>query len=143
MHFSCRAIIIKNDNILLVHRKKQKMDGSFREYYVIPGGKKELGETDEETLKREIREEIGICIEPKEKVYEFNSDYDDSIQKFYLCDFIDGEINTGDGPEFEELKPGEIFSVEEINKEMLENIKLVPEEIEEMLKNKILELFGE
>lgn len=141
MHFSCRAIIIKDNKILLVHRKKKKDNETYREYYVVPGGKQELNESDEDTLKREIIEEIGIKIEPKQKILEFKSDYDDSIQKFYYCMYSDGEINTGNGPEFDNIKLGEIFKIEEIDKEELKSIKLVPEEIQEKLKSKILELF--
>lgn len=133
MHISCRALILYNNNILLIHRKK-KIDNSYREYYVVPGGKKENKETDEETLIREIKEEIGISIKPRKKILEFNSNYDESIQKFYICDYIDGKINTGEGIELKELKENEIFIIEEIDIEKLRNIRVVPEEIEEKLK---------
>jgi len=32
--------------------------------YYIPGGKRELGETDEQTLIREIKEELNVTIQP-------------------------------------------------------------------------------
>ena len=139
MHISCRAFILYNKNILLIHRKKKK-NNIYREYYIVPGGKKEDKETDEETLIREIKEEIGIIIKPQKKILEFNSKYDESIQKFYICDYIEGKINTGDGVELKELKENEIFIIEEINIEKLRNIKLVPEEIEEKLKEIIIEI---
>ena len=44
---SCRAIIIKGDKILLMHRKK---DGE--EFWVYPGGHLELGETPEQAMIR-------------------------------------------------------------------------------------------
>lgn len=51
-----RAIIFHNDKLLV-------MRNSANDFYCIPGGKMELGETIHECLKREITEELGI--EPK------------------------------------------------------------------------------
>ena len=89
MHNSVRGIIKKDGGIILIHRMKPKENGTFREYYVIPGGKMEEGETEEQTLLREVYEEIGIVIKPYKKIFEFYSDYDDSIQKFYLCEYVE------------------------------------------------------
>lgn len=50
-----RAIIINNDKILLMHRRK-----NGEEYFVLPGGGVEEGETPEEAVKREVYEETGL-----------------------------------------------------------------------------------
>lgn len=50
------GIILKNKEILVV--KKRTKDN--REEYIIPGGKREGHETDFETLKRELQEEIQV-----------------------------------------------------------------------------------
>lgn len=139
MHISCRAIIVLDEKILLIHRIKIK-EGIRREYHVIPGGKQEGKEGDYQTLIREISEEVGILIEPKEMLLEFNSKYDDSIQRFYKCNYVSGKIGTGDGPELKELKKDEVFEVVKINKEELNKIDLVPEEIETELKEIISEV---
>ena len=52
------GIIIKNKKVLVV-RKKTK--GNFPEF-IIPGGKREIGETDVETLQREIQEEVNLKV---------------------------------------------------------------------------------
>lgn len=52
------GIIIHNDEILLQHRIK---DG--KEYYVFPGGHKGIKETEIQTLKREMDEELGLDID--------------------------------------------------------------------------------
>lgn len=135
MHTSIRGIIKKNDGIILIHRIKHKDDGTAREYYVVPGGKMEPNETEEETIIREIYEEVGIMIKPVKKVFEFNSDYDDSIQKFYLCEYIDGVIGTGNGPELQSMDENKgVFEPMIIKKENIENINLVPEEIKDVIR---------
>ena len=82
MHFSIRGIVKENDKIILIHRKKRQKDQSIREYYLIPGGKMEEGETEEETLIREMYEELGIKVNVKKLILEHYSKYNDSIQKF-------------------------------------------------------------
>ncbi len=50
------ALIAIQDGQILVAKSKGKTK------YYIPGGKRELGETDEQTLIREIREELDVGI---------------------------------------------------------------------------------
>ncbi|MCL6477396.1 MAG: (deoxy)nucleoside triphosphate pyrophosphohydrolase [Peptococcaceae bacterium] len=51
------AIVIKDGQVLIAKRKAGKRLASFWEF---PGGKLEDGETPEECLKREMKEELGI-----------------------------------------------------------------------------------
>lgn len=51
------AVIIKDDKILVFHRFK-----NGREYFAFPGGGVEEGETEEEAVKREIKEELNLDI---------------------------------------------------------------------------------
>ena len=134
MHKSVRGIIKKDGGIILIHRIKPREDGSLRDYYVIPGGKMEQGEKEEQTLEREVLEELGIKINPIKKVIEYNSDYDDSIQIFYLCDYLSGIVGTGKGPEFVDKSEYKgTFEPVIIHKDKIKNINLVPEEIKEIL----------
>lgn len=50
------GIILSNKKLLVV--KKRTKDN--REEYIIPGGKREKGETDFQTLHRELKEEIQV-----------------------------------------------------------------------------------
>lgn len=134
MHKSVRGIIKKDNGIILIHRLKPREDGTIRDYYVVPGGKMEQGESEEETVKREIFEELGITVELERKLLEYNSDYDDSIQIFYLCKYVDGVVGTGNGPEMtnkSEYKGS--FNPEIVKLEEIPNINLVPEEIKTFL----------
>ena len=51
------SVIQKDDKILIAQRAKKD---DLYEKWEFPGGKMELGETDHECLKRELREEFGI-----------------------------------------------------------------------------------
>lgn len=52
---SSRAIIIENDQLLAFFRRKVK-DGITKEYYAIPGGGLETGESINDNVKRELKE---------------------------------------------------------------------------------------
>ena len=137
MHISVRGIVEYNDGYILIHRKKIQKDGTLRDYYVVPGGKQEKGENDEETLKREVFEEVGINVDSIDKILEYDSKYNDSIQKFYTCKYIDGVIGTGTGPEYTTDEYEGYIKPEIIKKEDIININLVPEAIKIKLIKRI------
>lgn len=60
---SVRGIIFRDGKIAMMHSRKY-------DYYKLPGGGIELGETLEETLIREVREESGLIVKP-ETIKEF------------------------------------------------------------------------
>ena len=94
-----RAIIIKDNKILLMHRIK-----AGNEYWVFPGGGIEESDiTLEEGLKRECLEELGVNIEIGDLFMEKPSLAPNAIgqmESFYKCNIISGEVGTGTGPEF-------------------------------------------
>ena len=53
------AVIRKGDRIFATQRGY----GDFKDWWEFPGGKMEVGETPQEALVREIREELDACIE--------------------------------------------------------------------------------
>jgi len=88
------AVIIENDEVLLVKRAKEPKAN----FWTIPGGLVELGETIHDALKREIREECQVEIKPKEiiDVVDYIEKDDEGNFKYHyvLVDF-EAEIVSG------------------------------------------------
>lgn len=80
------SVLVKNgDSILMIHRLR-----SGNEYYVLPGGGVEEGETAEEAALRELKEETSILGRVDQKVDEF-IDREGRTHYVFLCTRIAGE----------------------------------------------------
>ena len=80
------AIIVENKKILCVQRNKGKYDYiSYK--YEFPGGKLEIGENEEDALKREISEELNLEIDVAENFLVVTHEYldFDLTMHSYLC----------------------------------------------------------
>ncbi|MEE2830504.1 MAG: (deoxy)nucleoside triphosphate pyrophosphohydrolase [Myxococcota bacterium] len=55
------AVVRDGDRVLLTRRPEDAPD--FPNHWEFPGGKVEEGESDEQALRRELREELGITVE--------------------------------------------------------------------------------
>lgn len=85
------ALIPKDQRLLVTQRAAHKANPFLWEF---PGGKVEPGETEQEAIKREIREELGIGILPLERVA--SATHEASHKSIELiawkCDWLAGEI---------------------------------------------------
>lgn len=128
------GIIFIEGKIALMHRKDVLKRPEMPEYYTIPGGGLEEGETEEEGVIREIKEEFGIDIKVVKKLYEMESKEFNQKEIYFLCEYVSGEFGTGTGPEFSEnpkyIDSGK-FIPELIKKEDIAKINLLPSEIKE------------
>jgi len=93
------GIIYKNDKFLIAQRNLKKSQGGFWEF---PGGKVEIGETYEEALRREIKEEFDADIEVKEYVGENIHHYPEKDIKliFYKAELISKQIKLLEHEDF-------------------------------------------
>ena len=86
-------MVIHDGRVLLVRRGKEPLRGRW----VIPGGTVEAGETLQEALVREVLEETGVTVVPREVVTVFDRiDRDGGEVRYhyviidYLCDYVSG-----------------------------------------------------
>ena len=84
------ALIFRDGKLLITQRHASTHLGGLWEF---PGGKREPGETFEQCLVREIREELGVDIAVGKLFEEVAHDYaEKSVHlKFFLCSLISGE----------------------------------------------------
>ena len=93
------AIVFRDDKVLLVKRANHPGQG----LWAIPGGRVKLGETLQEAAMREVKEETGVIVNPKDPVYVFDViDRDDEggIRFHYvivdlLAEYLSGEPDAG------------------------------------------------
>lgn len=74
IHRNCAVgLLISSDGKILMGKKDPRYGGVFPDCWHLPGGGVDPGESQQEALRREIREEVGIDVAP------------------YHPDFIDGQ----------------------------------------------------
>jgi 8-oxo-dGTP diphosphatase len=78
------AVLFRGGRLLITQRRLNDHLGGLWEF---PGGKRETGETFENCLERELREELGIDVETEELLGEVIHDYPEkSVHlKFFRC----------------------------------------------------------
>jgi len=92
-----QGAVIRDDHILLIkHRERE----SGRAYWVLPGGRREVHETEEACVQREIHEETGLDISVGCLLL------DEGIEpgvyrryRTYLCEVVSGDAEPGCEPE--------------------------------------------
>lgn len=124
-----RVVIIDNKKILLIHRIKEG-----REYYVLPGGGIEEGETPKDTAIREAKEETSFDV-----VVDFFWQFEDEdvIEYYYLVTKFKGKLKLG-GPEIKRHNENNQYILEWISLSELLEINFYRKEI----RDKILEKYN-
>lgn len=103
------AIIRKGDTIFATQRGY----GDFKDWWEFPGGKMEPGETPEEALAREIREELSTEISVDKFLYTVDYDYPafHLTMHCYMCSLLCDALHLNEHEAARWLKADEIHSV--------------------------------
>src|SRR5262245_56747216 len=92
------AVLIHEGRALLIRRGKEPLRGRW----TVPGGTVELGETLEQALVREVEEETGLRVRPRETLLVFDRILREEGRVYYhyvivdyLCDYESGSPRAG------------------------------------------------
>ena len=111
------AIIRKEDKIFATQRGY----GEWKDWWEFPGGKMEAGETPEEALKREIREELSTEISVNEFLCTVEYDYPLFHLKMYcfLCSLLTEALHLNEHEAAKWLTKDELDSVKWLPADLL------------------------
>ena len=117
------AIIKKNNKVFIT----QRGHGEFKGKWEFPGGKVEVGETPEDAVVREIKEELKSEVKVERYYDEINDVRGDSCfnVKFFICSLVSGELELTEHLASKWVEPKEINEKDfmEADKSMLNNLK--------------------
>ena len=104
------AVIWNQYGKILIDRRKNQ--GSFGGFWEFPGGKIELGETIEDCIIREIREELDLHIVVREHLITVDHVYNDFAVTLnvYNCDYISGEPQLLECTEIRWIVPQDLIN---------------------------------
>lgn len=120
-----RAIVIKDDKIALIERWKNGLH-----FFVLPGGRLEIGESAEQCVIREIKEELNINIRPKKLVYDL---IDYRAQGIFCAEWLSGEVGKTDAEEYRNDRVGGDYEPVLKSLSELKKLNLLPKELKMQL----------
>lgn len=128
-HRAC-GIVLKDDAMLLMLRKNPQNE----EYYTIPGGGIEEGETVNEAVVREMFEECSLVVKPMKELFVIAREGVD-MHHHILCNRISGEPAIHqDSPEYKDNLEGNNLHIPQwIPISDLKNLTLYPTPAKEKL----------
>ena len=140
-HLGAYGLILKDNSILLIN----KVGGPYNGKLDLPGGTIEFGEKPEDTLKRELKEEVGIDIISYELfdgnsttfnwVHKGEEEHGHHIGFFYLIKDYNGNISDNIDIDSinDDSKGAKFYDIDKLDKDNLSNIAFI--EIEKIKKD--------
>ena len=127
------AGIIFHNNRILVHRNVNE------DHYALLGGRVELGENSEETIKREFKEELGKDVEIKgyistiENFFEMNGLKYHEIMFLYALEFVYNEDKLIDYT-IKNIEGKDYLQYEWLDLNKIDEYVILPKVVKEILK---------
>lgn len=135
MKYATRLILETQNNIIFIKRKK-KLEGKIKEFYVLPGGILDKKEEWEQAGIREAKEELSVDIEIKDLLTEEYNENLDKLERFYFAEIIKGTPKNGNGEEFRNQNINSkygTYEVVKINKKEIGAYNILPVSIKDLL----------
>lgn len=111
------AIIMKDNKIFVTQRGY----GEFKDWWEFSGGKIEEGETPEECLKREIKEELKADINIDKYLCTVEYDYPNFHLKMecFICSLIDGHLELVEAEDAKFITKGQLDNIDFLPADLL------------------------
>jgi mutator protein MutT len=93
MRVRSAAVLIQNNSLALIERHRAGLH-----YFTFPGGGVDEGESPEQAVVREVREELGVEVRVVRLVAKVW--FRGNRQLFFLVEQVGGEFGTGTGEEY-------------------------------------------
>lgn len=108
IHKQIGVAVITNHNKILIDRRKQS--GEMGGLWEFPGGKIEPGETVEECIKREVKEELDIEVKVGDRLTTISHTYKTFNVTLYVhdCQYVGGEPRTIECQEIRWVEPAQM-----------------------------------
>ncbi|MCH8558868.1 MAG: NUDIX domain-containing protein [Balneolia bacterium] len=123
------GLVVRNHRLLLV-----KINAPTRPepFWMPPGGGISFGESLEEAVEREVREETGLSVKSRELVFvsEYINNRWHALEYYFRCEILSGEMRLGSDPEI----PASSQMLEDIgwfDDSMMDNLNVFPKFISE------------
>ena len=120
---SGRAVIFNDDKVILLFRHKKTADG-VKEYYAIPGGGQDEGETITECVIRELKEEYDVDVVVKDYLGDVGDDK--ALGHVYYCEITNGTPVLS-GEEKDRNNEDNYYEIQYIKVDELDNYEILEE----------------
>ena len=109
------AVIPRDGKWLAIHRADHICFGGW---WCFPGGAIEAGERPAEALVREVREEVGLAVEPEREIWRWAEPGEGLVLYWWLTRLTDGraevQANPDEVAEVRWVKPADFFRLDPI-----------------------------